>query len=179
MVMTLSVRARHGPPARLTTQIAGAVDGIDRALAVSFLTLDQQLDAFYVRERVLAWLSGFFGIFALLLASLGLYASIAHAVSRRRSEIAIRMALGAEPRDVGRLVLRRVMLLVAGGLALGAIGSWWSSRLIGSLLYEVDARDPTTFVGAGLVLLAVAGVAGWLPARRATRIDPGSILRES
>jgi putative ABC transport system permease protein len=178
MVMTLCVRARHGSPARLTTQIAGAVAGIDRALAVSFLTLDQQLDAFYVRERVLAWLSGFFGIFAVLLAALGLYASISHAVSRRRSEIAIRIVLGAQPREVRRHVLQRVMFVVAGGLAIGAIGSWWSSRLIGSLLYDVEARDPLTFIVGCLVLLGAAVTAGWLPARRATRVDPASILRE-
>jgi putative ABC transport system permease protein len=74
---------------------------------------------------------------------------------------------------------QRVAVLVAGGLAIGAIGSWWSSRLIGSLLYDVEARDPLTFIVGSLVLLAAAVAAGWLPVRRAARIDPASILRES
>lgn len=123
-------------------------------------------------------LSGFFGVLALLLAGLGLYGVTAYAVARRRTEIGIRMALGALPASVVRLVLARVAQLVGAGVIVGAGASVWASTFIASLLYGVAPRDPATLVGAAATLAAVAALAGWLPAYRASRIDPAEVLRE-
>jgi ABC-type antimicrobial peptide transport system permease subunit len=101
-----------------------------------------------------------------------------YAVSRRRTEIGIRMALGAAPSGVVRMVLRRVALLVALGVALGAGISVWASRFVTTLLYGLQPRDPATLVLAALVLSLIGAMAGWLPARRAARIDPARVLRE-
>ena len=118
-------------------------------------------------------LSGFFGALALLLAGLGLYGVTAYAVARRRTEIGIRMALGAPPAGVVRLVLARVAWLVGVGVAVGAAVSLWASTLIASLLYGLAPRDPVTFAGAAVTLTAVAALAGWLPAYRASRTRSG------
>ena len=120
----------------------------------------------------------FFGGLALLLAALGLYGVTAYAVSRRRTEIGIRMALGAAPSGVTRLMLWRVAWLVAIGVATGAAISLWASKFISTLLYGLEPRDPATFAGAALLLALIGLVAGWLPARRAARIDPTVVLRE-
>ena len=141
------------------------------------MTLSSQVDASLIQERLLARLSTFFGGLALLLASLGLYGVTAYSVNRRRAEIGIRMALGADASDVVRMVLGRVGILVALGVAIGTGVSVWASRFVASFLYGFEVSDPGTFAGAVLVLSLVAAVAGWLPARRASRIDPASELR--
>jgi predicted permease len=176
--LTISVRSRPGTPSSSRAAIAAAMTAVDPTLAISFQTVREQLDVFYIRERLLAWLSGFFGAFALALAVLGLYASISHQVVRRRSEIGVRMAIGAQPAAVQRMVLARVTRLVIAGIATGAVTSWWAARLIASLLYGVPARDPNTLVLASIVMLIAAGVAAWLPAHRAARVDPAAVLRE-
>jgi putative ABC transport system permease protein len=102
----------------------------------------------------------------------------AYAVTRRQIELGIRMALGSTPTGVVRLVLGRVGLLVAGGVALGALLGWWATRYIESLLFGLAPHDPLTIIGAIVVLAGVAGLAGWLPAARAARIDPARVLRE-
>jgi ABC-type antimicrobial peptide transport system permease subunit len=101
-----------------------------------------------------------------------------HAVSRRRSEIGIRMALGAAPFGIVRMVLRRVAVLVVAGLAIGTEISLWAARFISTLLYQMQPRDPQTFIAAAVVLAAIAALAGWLPARRAASIDPARVLRD-
>jgi putative ABC transport system permease protein len=174
-----SVRAAGGPPALLAASIAQAVGQVDGDVSVTFRTLGAYVDGALVRERLLAILSGFFGALALLLAGIGLYGMTSYAVGRRRAEIGIRMALGAGARRVVWLVLGRVAVLVGLGVALGAALSLWASRFIGTLLYGVEARDPMTFVGAALTLGAVGALAAWLPARRAARIDPARVLRET
>jgi ABC-type antimicrobial peptide transport system permease subunit len=103
----------------------------------------------------------------------------ASAVASRRAEIGIRMALGASATGVVAMVLRRVVWLVALGIALGAGLSVWAAKFITTLVYGLDARDPATFVSAAALLMLVAGVAAWLPARRASRIDPMRVLRNS
>jgi putative ABC transport system permease protein len=131
------------------------------------------------RERLLAMLSGFFGVLALALAALGLYGVVAYAVSRRRTEIGIRIALGASSTGVVRLVMRRVAVVVTIGVIAGGALALWASRFIaGTLLFGVQPTDAPTFTGAALTLVAVAGLASWLPAHRAARIDPASVLRE-
>jgi putative ABC transport system permease protein len=124
-------------------------------------------------------LSGFFGGLALLLAGLGLYGVTAYAVARRRAEIGIRMALGAAPAGIVRLVLGRVSQLVGLGVILGVGVSLWMSTLIASLLYGVEPRDPMILFGTALTLSAVGVLAGGVPAYRASRIDPAEVLTES
>jgi ABC-type antimicrobial peptide transport system permease subunit len=123
-------------------------------------------------------MSGFFGALALLLAGLGLYGIVAHAVSARRTEIGLRMALGAESTGIVRLVFRRVGVLIVAGLAVGLACSWWVARFIAPLLFHVEARDPTTFSATAAVLVVVGVLAAWVPARRAARLDPAIVLRE-
>jgi ABC-type antimicrobial peptide transport system permease subunit len=100
-------------------------------------------------------------------------------LSRRRTEIGIRLALGATPHGVERLVLSRVALLVGGGVILGATVSLWLSRFAGALVYGLPPRDPVTLATAALTLAAAGGLAGWLPARRASRVDPAEVLRRT
>jgi ABC-type antimicrobial peptide transport system permease subunit len=126
---------------------------------------------------MIALLSGFFGVLALLLAGLGLYGVTAYAVSRRRREIGIRMALGSGPRGVIRLVLSRVSILIAAGILIGTGVSLWASKFVAALLYGLEPRDPGTLAGAAVILVTVGAFAGWLPARRAARIDPAAVLR--
>jgi putative ABC transport system permease protein len=124
-------------------------------------------------------LAGSFGAVALLLAGLGLYGVTAYAVAGRRTEIGIRMALGASSSGVVRLVLSQVMLLVGIGVLVGSGVSIWMSKFVATLLYGLEPRDPITLVGAAVVMGSVGAVAGWLPAYRASRIDPAEVLRES
>jgi ABC-type antimicrobial peptide transport system permease subunit len=141
-------------------------------------TFDQIVDATVIQERLIAMMSGFFGALALLLAGLGLYGTVAHAVSARRTEIGVRMALGAQPAGIMRLVLHRVGVLIAAGLIVGLAGSWWSARFIAPLLFQMEPQDPMTFSVTAAVLVAVGLLAGWVPARRAARLDPAIVLRE-
>jgi ABC-type antimicrobial peptide transport system permease subunit len=131
------------------------------------------------QERIIAMLSAFFGALALLLASLGLYGVTAYSVARRRAEIGIRMALGATQTGVVALVLSRVTILVITGVVVGAGLSLWASTFVETLLYGLEPRDPATLVGAALVLTIVGLTAGWLPARRASLVDPAEVLRDS
>jgi putative ABC transport system permease protein len=176
--MSISVRAAGGPPALLTRPLAAALSGVNRDLAITFRPLADQVNAALTQERIVAMLSGFFGALALLLAALGLYGVTSYAVSRRRTEIGIRMALGAAPGGVIRLVLRRVAILVSLGVLVGSAASLWAARFVETLLYGLQPRDPLTFVAAAVVLGTIGAVAGWLPARRAARIDPAHVLRE-
>jgi ABC-type antimicrobial peptide transport system permease subunit len=150
---------------------------VNPQLAVTFRPLEDQVNDSLARDRVMAMLAGFFGGVALLLAALGLYGVTAYAVARRRLEIGIRIALGAAPAGVVRLVLSRVTMLVAMGVVAGVGVSVWASTFVGSLLFGLAPRDPLTMTGAVAVLAAVGCVAGWLPAWRASRIDPAQVLR--
>jgi ABC-type antimicrobial peptide transport system permease subunit len=136
------------------------------------------VNASIAQERLVAALSGFFGGLALLLAALGLYGITAYAVTRRHVELGIRMALGTSPAGIVRLVLSRVTLLVGGGILIGVVASFWAAAFIGPLLFGVAPRDPATMAIAIGVLATVGVLAGWLPARRAARIDPAQVLRE-
>ena len=175
----ISVRAAAGSPAQLTHGVAAAITGVHPDLALTFRTLADQVDANVTQERIVAMLSGFFAALALLLAGLGLYGVTTYAVTRRRTEIGIRMALGAAPAGVVRLVLARVTILVAVGVAIGAGVSLWASTFVATLLFGLEPRDPATFIGTVVVLAAVGAVAGWLPAYRASRIDPAEVLRDA
>jgi predicted permease len=157
--------------------LTDAIGRTDPALAFSFRDYTDQLRATVVQERLVAMLSGFFGLLATMLAALGLYGVTSYSVSHRRPEIAVRMALGASSYGVVRLVLRRVATLLVSGAAIGLVLSLWAARFVGALLFGVDARDPVTLAGAASVLMAVGLLAGWLPARKASRMDPTTALR--
>jgi predicted permease len=175
----MSVRAAPESPAQLSRSIADAIGGVNRDLTLTFRPLAEQINASLTQERIVAMLSGFFGALALLLAGLGLHGVTSYAVSRQRTEIGIRMALGAAPGSVVRLVLSRVTMLVAVGVVVGAGVSLWASQFVSTLLYGIGPRDPATLAGSAAVLAAVAALAGWLPAYRASRIDPAQVLRDS
>jgi ABC-type antimicrobial peptide transport system permease subunit len=159
--------------------VAAALTGVDGNLTLTFRTLQDRVDASLTQERLVALVTGFFGTLALFLAGLGLYGVTSYAVTRRRTEIGIRMALGAEPAGVVRLVLARVFVLVALGVIIGTAVSWWSSQFVARLLYELQPRDAVTLVSAAVTLTLVGVIAGWVPAYRASRFDPAQIRRES
>ena len=177
-MVTLTVRSATGAPASLARSVGAAVLAVNRDLVLTIRPLSDQVDAALTQERVVAALSGFFGALALLLAALGLYGVTAYAVHRRRFEFGIRMAVGASPNGVLRLVLGRTALLMGGGLLLGGVASWWAVTFVEALVFGLAPRDPATTAGAAVVLAAVGALAGWLPARRAARLDPARVLRE-
>ena len=177
---TFSITARaSGAAAALRQPIASALTREDPAVAFSFRGFGDQYHATVVQERLVTWLSGFFGGLALLLAALGLYGVTSYAVGRRRAELGVRLALGAGPRDIRRIVLRRVVWLVGLGIVAGIALSLWAARFIETQLFQLQPRDPVTLVLAAAVLFAIGLLAGWVPARRAARIDPVIVLRGS
>ena len=176
------------PTVMLTVNLAGARTTVERdvaealrradpAIAFTFGTFDQLVEATVTQERLIALVSAFFGGLALLLAAVGLYGVVTHAVRARQKEIGLRIALGATPSSILRIVFESVGLLIAAGLALGAAGSLWAARFVEALLFQLAPRDPATFGGAAIVLIAVGVMAAWLPAYRAARIDPVAALR--
>ena len=166
------------PAAGLEPLLRQAVAGVHRDLPVPEIrTQVAQMQASIVRERVFTQLLTIFGGFALLLASLGLHGVTAYSVSRRRSEIGVRVALGARPGQVLWLILRQVVVLAVAGLALGVPLAVTVAPVVGTLLYEVAPTNAALIASASLVMLAVAVGAGLMPARRAARMDPLSALR--
>jgi predicted permease len=168
-----------GDPQRLARSIESAIASVDRNVVLTFRPLSDQLAINLVQERLIAMLAGFFGGLALLLAGLGLYGVTSYAVTRRRTEIGIRIALGARPTRVVGLVLSRVTRLVVVGVVIGAAISAWASTFVESLLYGLEPRDPLTLAGAIATLSLIGLLAGWLPAYRAARIDPMDVLRDA
>jgi ABC-type antimicrobial peptide transport system permease subunit len=129
------------------------------------------------QERMMAVLSATFGVLAVLLAAVGLYGVMAYGVSQRTGELGIRMALGARPADVRRLVLKETLQLILAGAAIGTAAALGLTRLVSAMLFGVKATDFTVFGASILLLGAIAFLAGYLPARRASRIDPMVALR--
>ncbi len=162
----------------LIAGVTKAIEAIDPSISVTFLAMDDLVESALIRERLVALLSAFFGGLALLLAGLGLYGVTAYAVSQRRNEIGIRMAIGAAPKRILGLVLGRVGLQIGVGVVIGGAISLWAARFVESLLYGLPARDPMTFAVAAAVLALIGILAGWLPARRAAAIDPARVLRD-
>jgi putative ABC transport system permease protein len=139
--------------------------------------MDQMLDESVSEQRFRTWLLGGFAGLALLLASVGIYAVISFSVGQRTGEIGVRMALGARPRDVFQLVLSQAAHLAVVGLVIGMAGAAALTRTMSSMLFSVSAGDPLSFAIACLILVAVALLASFLPARRATKISPLIALR--
>ena len=175
-IVTLSVRAAS--PRLLTKSVGAAIGEINPTLALTFQPLDSQLSDTLMRERLLAVLSSSFGVLALLMAAVGLYGVTSYAVNLRRAEIGIRMTLGATRASVIGLVLARVSMLTGAGIVIGLAVGAWASRFVATLLYSLEPRDPTTLLASVATLACVSALAGWLPANRASRLDPTEVLRE-
>jgi predicted permease len=162
----------------IAAAVQRTIHEIDRNLPISNVTtLDEQVARSYTNQRVVAQLSTFFGLLAVFLSAIGIYGLMSYVVSRRTNEIGIRMALGAARANVRWLVLREVLILVAIGVAIGAPVALLSSRLVASMLFGLHANDPFSLLAAVLVMLLIAALAGYLPARRASRVDPMVALR--
>ena len=147
-------------------------------VGMEFHVFEQRIADGLVRERLMAWLSGFFGVLAALLAAIGLYGVLAYIAARRRKEMGIRMAVGASHVQIMKLILGDAALLVAIGVSIGLVCSLAVARVTESLLFGISARDPFTFAAAAIVLTAAAAVGSLLPAWRASRLDPMIALRD-
>jgi putative ABC transport system permease protein len=166
------------PPASLTTPVRTAVREIDRELPVfSARPLEEYLSTSIGPQRFYATLVGIFALVALTLAAIGLYGVIAYAVSQRMHELGVRVALGATGQRVAAMVLRQGLLLTSGGVLLGIVAAILVTRVLQTLLFGVSALDPLTFGLVLLLLLGVAAVASYVPARRAARVDPLIAMR--
>jgi predicted permease len=166
------------PVAAMRSEFKAAVHALDPGIPVDDVKpLDRLLTQSISDRHLVIVLVGAFALVALVLAGLGIYSVIAYNVAQRTSEFGVRMALGAEPGSILRLVLREGLLLAGLGLAVGLAVSLALTQLLQSLLYEVSATDPLVFIGTSLFLVAVALLACWLPARRATKVDPITALR--
>jgi len=166
------------PPESIVPAVRKVVAALDRNVPLTDVqSQTEQIGRLLTLERLFAALCSFVALLALLLSCIGLYGLMAYNVARRRSEIGIRMALGARPRDVAWPVLRGALLMAGIGAGLGGAGALVLVQLIKSQLYGVAPHDPATLLGATLLLLAVAALAAWLPARRAAKTDPMVALR--
>jgi predicted permease len=174
---SLAIRPAHGRPSSLVRSVTTALARVNPDLSLSFTSVEQQVNASIVRERIMAMLSGFFGALALLLAGIGLYGVTSYAVSRRRTEIGIRMALGADGSSVRSLVLGEGARLMVLGLSIGIVGAIAMTRVLTALLFNVSPYDVMTFTSVAVALGGVAMFATYLPARRASKVDPIEALR--
>jgi len=165
-------------PLSLVPSVRRVVSDLDSNLPISEIkTQTEQIDETLVRERLFARLSSFFGAFAVLLSSIGLYGLTGYIVTRQTAEIGIRRALGAERLDIFAMVMRKVLVMVVLGVCMGVPAALAATRLISSYLFGLKATDPLTIVLCSLLMLAIATLAGYLPARRAAGVDPLVALR--
>jgi predicted permease len=176
--VTTIVLRTSGDPMALAAPIRAALQEVDRNQPVrSIATLQQVMAESIARDWFFTLLFACFGVLALLLAAVGVYGVLAYSVGQRTQEIGVRLALGAQPGNVRRMVVREGMTLIAAGVVIGAVAALAVTRALASQLHGVSARDPLTFVSAPAVLVAVALLACYLPARRATRIEALDALR--
>jgi putative ABC transport system permease protein len=173
---TFEIRTAMAPSA-LIPAVREAMGRVNKLASLQFTTLKQEADDSVAQQHLMAVLSGFFGGLALLLTAIGLYGVMAYVVTQRTHEIGIRMALGAQQASILRLVIRDATIVLVAGVAAGLLGSIWISRLAKDLLFGVTPNDPLTLALAIVVLVAVALFACYIPARRATRVDPLVALR--
>jgi putative ABC transport system permease protein len=165
-------------PQTLLTAVRREVQSLDATLPLyNLLTLAEQKDGSLYSERLAASLLTLFAVLALLVSAIGIYGMLSYGVTERTREMGIRLAHGAQPRDLLKLVVGQGMRLTVIGLIIGVGASFALTRLIARLLFGVSATDPLTFAVIPLLLAAVALLACWIPARRATRMDPLAALR--
>jgi ABC-type antimicrobial peptide transport system permease subunit len=173
----VSVRAA-GDPLALTARVREELRAIDERLTVlKIQTIEGQLNDVLVKERLIAALSGLFGALAVLLACLGLYGVVSYAVTRRTNEIGLRLALGATTAAVLRMILKESLWLVIAGIVIGLPTTLALTRLISSRLFGVSPADPLTIVSAAALMILVALLASFHPARRATKVHPMEALQ--
>jgi ABC-type antimicrobial peptide transport system permease subunit len=173
----LAVRSSIAPDA-----VAGMVRETESAVLKTvpikhIMTMNEQIDATLVPERLIAMLSGWFGALGALLAAIGLYGLLAYTVTRRTHEIGVRVALGAARRDVMRIVLHDALWMVCGGLALGAPLAFWAKSVAASLIHGLPTNSLVSIVFGGAIMIVLGLVSAYIPARRATRVDPMVALR--
>jgi macrolide transport system ATP-binding/permease protein len=168
-----------GDPLALADAVRGVVQRVDPALAIVEMdTMTNQIGDSLWQEHLLARLTTVFSVLALTLASVGLYGTISYGVGRRRGEIAVRMALGARYSQVLWMILRQAVVLAIAGVTVGIPLSMWTSTFVSSLLFGLTPRDPLTLTFTAGLLIAVASLAGYLPARRAALVDPARALKQ-
>ena len=174
--MALVVRCAE--PAALMTSVRGVVRSIDVDVAVfQMRTMEDAFDDEMSSNRILTGMFASFAVLALIMAAGGLYGVISYSVSQRVQEIGIRMALGAVPGDIRRLVAKETVLLVAVGAVLGLAGGAALARTAASVLFNVSPSDPATYTAVAVTLITIALLSAYIPVRRATRIDPLTALR--
>jgi ABC-type antimicrobial peptide transport system permease subunit len=172
------VLRNNGDAGSLLNAIRSTVQSVDSAQPVyDAKTMDQRVDFALAPQRLVVTLLGAFAAIALFLSALGLYGIISYTVAQRTQEIGVRMALGARSSEVQRSVVGQGMQLALAGVVAGSLIAWVLARSLPSLLYEVRASDPISFVATVIMLIAVAVFASWLPARAAARVDPATALR--
>jgi len=169
----------NGQPEQVIANVRQAIKQVNQNVPIDdVVSLTDHIGRSLVQQKLIARLASFFGLLALLLACIGLYGLMSYAVARRTNEIGIRMALGAPGAKVLWLVLREALILVVIGIALGLAAALLTTKTAETLLFGLKPNDPLTIALASLVLLAVAVFAGYIPARRASRVDPMTALRE-
>jgi len=164
-------------PGAMANAVRETVDSMGHEYVAKTHLVVETIDRSILRERVFAILSAFFGALALLLAGIGLYGLMAYNVTRRTQEIGVRVALGAAPKDVLSMILRETLGLTSIGIVLGLVCALAAAQVVAGMLYGVSAQDPLTLAAVSIVLTGVAALAGWIPARRAMRVDPMVALR--
>jgi ABC-type antimicrobial peptide transport system permease subunit len=168
----------NAPLTTITSEVSSAVVQVNGSIILQFDTMRNQVRESLTRERLMATLSGFFGVLAGLIATIGLYGVMSYMVARRRNEIGIRMALGADRADVVWMVMREAGILLGAGVIVGALLAVAAGRTASALLFGLKPSDPSTLALAAVALAAVAMLASYLPALRASRLEPTEALRE-
>ena len=167
----------NGPLSAITKRLKVSAASVDSNLALEFHPLTDEIDASVQQNRARAWFGTLFALFAGLLAMIGVYGVTSYAASQRTREIGIRIALGAQPANVFRMILRETVVTVFVGIALGVAAAYYAAQALRGMLWGVTPTDTLSFGLAACLMLPVAGIAAFLPARRAAKVDPMVALR--